>query len=95
MEAMDQNASARARPFGQQTWRLEWRSSREKPLTVLRGYHLPIAVIALKNRLDSSVAGEPPELRGKLASDLRVCNSNAAVDDHFGAVAMLIQIPFG
>ncbi|MDW9689179.1 hypothetical protein GHL01_03990 [Sinorhizobium meliloti] len=80
---MDQNASACGRAFGQQTWRLEWRSSREKPLTVFCRYHLPIAAIALKNRLDSSVAGDPPELRGKLASDLGTGNSNAAVDDHF------------
>ncbi|CCE98546.1 hypothetical protein SFHH103_04055 (plasmid) [Sinorhizobium fredii HH103] len=88
-EAVDQNASARARAFGQQTRPLKWRSRREKKLAILCRYNLPVAVIPLKNRLNSSVAVDPLELCGKLASDLLTCNSHATVDDDVGSVAML------
>ncbi|APG93025.1 hypothetical protein SAMCFNEI73_pA0048 (plasmid) [Sinorhizobium americanum] len=37
----------------------------------------------MKNRLDARFDLDPLEVRGKLASDLRIRNSDATIDDHF------------
>ncbi|RVJ85095.1 hypothetical protein CN173_33535 [Sinorhizobium meliloti] len=57
-------------------------------LAVLCRYHLPVAALSLKSRLNSRRAVDPRELRGKRASELLICNLYATVDDHVGSVAM-------
>lgn len=59
-------------------------------LAILCRYHLPIAAFLLKNPFNLRFAVDPLELRGKLASDLLICNLHATLDADGGSVAMPI-----
>ncbi|MDX0986151.1 hypothetical protein GOL22_29190 [Sinorhizobium medicae] len=60
----------------------------ETALAILCRYHLPIAAFLLKYRFNLRFAVDPLELRGKLASDLLICNLHATLDADGGSVAM-------